>query len=263
MTVNSYLTNLASRLVLSSAEKTSIHTSISTLSTRLNWHMGSEIQDKFQFGSSTRGTILPRAADEKSDIDYMVVFDTTYSEYRPQTYLNKLRRFVEDRYSTSEVSQSHPTIILNLNHIRFELVPAVKDSWYGYKIPSPASDWSDWMATYPNDFNSKLTNANTSNNLQLKPLVRLIKHWNAQNGYPFSSYALEDYICNQTFYGCSQLKEYFYDFWIFFSWSGYLPSWVQNKVSTAQTRARNARDNENAGYSVTAEQLVEKIVPNF
>lgn len=263
MTVNSYLTNLASRLVLSQTEKDSIQTSISTLSSRLHWSMSSEIEEKFQFGSSTRGTILPRLADEKSDIDYMVVFDTTYNEFRPQTYLNKLRRFVDERYSTSEVSQSHPTIVLNLNHIKFELVPAVKDRWYGYKIPSPAADWSDWMETSPNGFNSKLTTANTTNNSQIKPLVRLIKYWNAKNGYPFSSYELEEYICNQTFYVCSQLKDYFYDFWLFFSWPSYLPNWIQSKVTTAQTRARNARDHENSGYSTTAEQMVEKIVPRF
>jgi hypothetical protein len=63
--------------------------------------------------------------DEKSDIDYMVVFSDR--DYQPQTYLDRLRRFTEYYYQKSEIKQSHPTIQLELNHIRFELVPAVKD----------------------------------------------------------------------------------------------------------------------------------------
>ena len=137
MSVNSYLTTLASDLVLSSSEKASISTSISTLSSRLNSYFGSNITNHFQFGSNTRGTILPRKADTDSDIDYMVVFDSTDGQKKPQTYLDRLRRFAEEKYSTSEIAQSNPTIVLSLNHIKFELVPAIYN--YSYQIPSPAS----------------------------------------------------------------------------------------------------------------------------
>lgn len=100
MTVNSYLSSLASDLVLSSDEKTSINTSISTLEYRLESFFGSDIKEKFKFGSSTRDTILPRKVDSNSDIDYMIVFDN-YNNYQPQTYLNQLKRFAEKYYQTS------------------------------------------------------------------------------------------------------------------------------------------------------------------
>lgn len=77
MTVSTHLTTLASDLVLSNIEKSSISVSITTLSSRLNAYFGSNITNHFQFGSNTRGTILPRTADSNSDIDYMVVFDTS------------------------------------------------------------------------------------------------------------------------------------------------------------------------------------------
>lgn len=76
MSVNSYLTSLASALVLKDTEKTSINTSLSTIKIRVSCHFGSMVIEHFQFGSSTRGTILPRKADANSDIDYMVVFST-------------------------------------------------------------------------------------------------------------------------------------------------------------------------------------------
>ena len=90
MTVNSYLSNLVSNLVLSSDEKSSINTSISTLEYRLELFFGNDIVEKFKFGSSTRDTILPRKADSNSDIDYMIVFNND-NNYQPQTYLNQLK----------------------------------------------------------------------------------------------------------------------------------------------------------------------------
>lgn len=74
MSVNSYLETLASSLVLNSTEKNHITTSISTIKTRLNNYF-SEIKDAIIFGSYSRDTILPRKADEKSDVDIMVIFD--------------------------------------------------------------------------------------------------------------------------------------------------------------------------------------------
>lgn len=49
MSVNSYLDNCASSLVLSTNEKDSITTSISTLESRLNSYFGSSITEKFKF----------------------------------------------------------------------------------------------------------------------------------------------------------------------------------------------------------------------
>src|SRR5690349_12135520 len=106
MTTNSYLTSLTSTLVLKGSEEDSINSSISTLKTRLSAYLGSGIKEQFKFGSSTRGTILPRRADEQSDIDYMIVFHTSSGTYKPQTYLDQLRRFSNNYYSASEIHQT-------------------------------------------------------------------------------------------------------------------------------------------------------------
>ena len=69
------------------------------------------------FGSYIRGTILPRKADASSDIDIMVMF-LNPNGYKPQTFLNRLKNFAEHYYSTSEIYQSNPTVVLELNHMR-------------------------------------------------------------------------------------------------------------------------------------------------
>lgn len=59
MNINSYLRDLASKLVLSSIEKNNIEVSINTLKQRLNRYFGDEIKGQFIFGSYVRETILP------------------------------------------------------------------------------------------------------------------------------------------------------------------------------------------------------------
>lgn len=126
MTVNSYLAGLASSAIIRNEEQISIRRSIANLQTKLANEFHGELADHFIFGSYSRGTILPRFMDERSDIDYMVVFKD--GSLRPQSYLSRLRRFVERNYTRSEIYQSNPTVVLALNHINFELVPAI-DSW--------------------------------------------------------------------------------------------------------------------------------------
>jgi hypothetical protein len=74
MSVITYLQSRASAAVLSATEESSINASISTIKTRLTSHFDKDVSEQFRFGSSTRGTILPRSMDDNSDIDYMVVF---------------------------------------------------------------------------------------------------------------------------------------------------------------------------------------------
>jgi predicted nucleotidyltransferase len=259
MTVSTHLTTLASDLVLSDTEKSNILTSITTLSSRLNAYFDSNITDHFQFGSNTRGTILPRKADSDSDIDYMVVFDTSDGQKKPQTYLDRLKRFAENKYSTSEIYQSTPTIVLSLNHIKFELVPSINN--YGYQIPSPASSWTEWISTNPAGANQAIQDKNKAENYQIKPLVRLIKYWNTTQNHPFSSFSLEQYIVNKNFWSCIALNDYFYAFWDNFSCTYDTAQYIKDKVERAKNYASKAKQYEDNSMSASAEIEIEKIVP--
>lgn len=263
MSVNTHLTTLASALVLSSDEDSKISTSITTLNTRLSSHFGTSVKEKFKFGSSTRGTILPRKADENSDIDFMVVFDTSKETLKPQSYLTRLKTFAEKYYSTSEIKQSSPTMVLELQHIRFELVPAITDIFSRYQIPSPATTWSDWMYTDPNVFNQSLTDTNVRYGSQIKPLVRLVKYWNTRNGHHFASFDLEKYIVGLYFNQCSALKDYFYSFWSGFSCSSGTAQYIKDKVQKAKDTAAKVKKLENEGKATEAESELAKFLPSI
>lgn len=194
--------------------------------------------------------------DENSDIDYMVIFKDDGS--KPQTYLNRLKRFVETYYSRSEIYQSSPTIVLELNHIKFEIVPA-KEVWGQKYIPDGSGDW---MATNPNDFNNTLTDKNKNNGNLIKPTIRLAKYWNAKNGYVYSSYLFEKRIVGFDFLWTRQNQRDFL-FNVFDNISEYdvTAQYKKDKIKRAKEIVANVRKYEADNMPVTAEIEIKKLIP--
>lgn len=255
MSINSYLSNLASSLVLSESEKSSITTSINTLESRLDCWFGDDIVKKFVFGSYARGTILPRKADSNSDIDIMVVFSNP-DLYQPQTFLNRLKTFVEYYYSTSIVYQSSPTIVLELNHIKFELTPAYCLSGL-YYIPNGPTKW---MFTDPDGFYKTLTECNANNGYKIKPIVRLIKHWNIQKNYRnLASYSLEKRIAEDMKYSyalCSSYVEY-----VRRALEAIKPLSDYSRINAAISHIDKAIEYENDSRPYSALEEIKKVFP--
>lgn len=256
MTVLSYLERRASEAVLSSGERDSIATSVSALQTRLNSYFGADVSAHFKFGSQTRGTILPRRMDERSDVDYMIVFKD--GGYLPQTYLDRLRRFVDAYYPSSSIKQSSPTIVLELNHIKFDLVPALGTYPLGtYKIPNGTSLWRE---TNPTDFNATLTAKNNAELSKIKPTIRLAKFWNARAGYVYESFGFEKWIVNQSYYGISNQRDYL--FRVFDALA--VPTdtqWRKDRVNRAKDIIAKVRELERDEMPYTAEAEVKRLIP--
>ena len=204
MSVLGYLNEKASSAVLSLEEKESITKSINAIERRLDYFFTTDVVKEITFGSYLRSTILPRYMDENSDIDYMIIFRD--SSFKPRTYIDRLKRFAETYYSSSQIYQSSPTIVLELNHIKFDLVPALERT--NSKLTIPNRD--DWIETDPVSFSSELERKNKNHNYLLKPTIRLFKYWNAQAGYPFNSFLSEKWISELSFSYCTNQRDYFF-----------------------------------------------------
>lgn len=257
MSVLLHLQNTAESIKIQDSERTAIDTSISSLSSKLSSYFDN-IESKFVFGSYDRRTILRRSKDPNSDVDYMVVFSDG-SSWKPQTLMNRLKNFAEAKYSRSEIYQSSPTVVLELNHIKFELAPAYK-SWGTLYIPAPASDYSDWISTYPNTLKDSLNEKNRNNLYLIRKLVRLMKYWNVNNGKVYSSYELEKYIIDKSYWLCSNLKEYFYDTAEGLqTWN--LPQYKKDKVDRLKEIIAKTKQYERDGMPYTAESEIKKAIP--
>ncbi len=258
MSVNSYLQNLASDLVLSSLEKDHVSASLNTIKSRLNSYFGSEVKEKKVFGSYARETILPRKADENSDIDLMVVFDNS-NDYKPQTFLNKLKNFAEHYYSSSEIYQSSPTIVLELQHIKFELTPAYCAWGSYYYIPK---NQSEWMTTDPDGFSDTLVECNKNNGYIIKPIVRLLKHWNIdKNSRNMASFELEKTIANEMKYAYISVSTYTDYANVAFEKIKYKTE--TSRVNIAIDHINKAKDYEAQGLTYSAEQEIKKVFPEM
>lgn len=249
MSVNGYLNDLAQRAIVRDNEKNKIQVSIDTIfkrlqqfdeSSELSNSSKNQINDYFVFGSYKRGTIISRQFDDNSDVDIMIIFKDNTK--KPQTYLNYLKSFAESKYPQSLCRQSFPAVVLELNHIKFDLVPAIIDDFGDYKIPNKQGWYqaqvSDWITTNPNDLDKALVNNQT-----LRRLVRVAKIWNAKQGNIYESYELEKWIVQQYFYG--DLSKHFYRFCDLLPINYNLSQENKNKIQRLKYLAVKSQDSDN------------------
>lgn len=207
MNVNGYLNDLARRAIVRNNEKEKNQISVKNILEKLDNHFSDKIEKISRYGSHKRNTNLSNKFDDP-DVDIMVIFkDNTRT---PQTYLNWLKEFAKAKYPNSLCKQSFPAVVLELKHIKFDLVPAIIDDRGQYKIPRKrtSSDFcqiDEWIPTNPNDLDGELCN-----NQILRRLVRVAKIWNAKQGYIYESYELEKWIMQNSF--CGNLAQHFYRF---------------------------------------------------
>ncbi|MEL7124295.1 MAG: nucleotidyltransferase domain-containing protein [Bacteroidota bacterium] len=215
ISINSHLRNLASELFISyrSVERSQINTSVETIISRLYSYFGDQVQNIELFGSYSRDTILPRKYDSRSDVDILIVFDTeSYTERAVSTYRNYLSNFANHWYSSSVSKKDFPTIVLELQRIKFDLVPAIEkyNFWGEAQLFIPDNSYG-WMKTDPFSFSEELREANTTFNSIVKPIVRLLKYWNCSAAdYAFPSFILEQIIAEMDFSGDDLQSGFFY-----------------------------------------------------
>jgi predicted nucleotidyltransferase len=254
MSVLTHLQSTVSSVKIADWERTSIDTSINTLSRKLGNHFNN-LNSKFVFGSYDRRTILRRSKDPNSDVDYMVVFNDG-EDYQPQTLMTRLKTFAEANYARNEIKQSSPTIVIELSSIKFELVPAYI-SWGTYYIPAPVSSYRSWISSDPSGMKTDLNNKQNQNNYVIKDLIQLLKYWNVINGKIYTSYEIERYVLDKWFFSCINLKDYFYSAVAGLSTTG-ISIYNTTKVLRLKRIVAQARQYEQNQMPSTAELEIKK-----
>lgn len=256
MSVLSYLNDLSSNLVISQDEKISIAVSLGFLKNNLtSWEHHNDISEQFVFGSFDRETILPRWADEDSDVDYMIVFKNP-NNLQPQTFLTWLRGFADKYYSRSVCHQAFPTVAVELSHIKFELVPAV-NTW-GYMIPDRSTYYSRWQSTDPKSIKQRIGTANAFNK-NVRPLIRIMKYWNAKHGKVYASFELEQMVANYLFYGQANLEDCFYLFVDNMPVRYEFSQVKKSAINSLKYKVNLIRNYKRIGNNLQAEALVKSI----
>lgn len=210
--VNTYLTELSEKLIVSEAQNAKILSSYDNLEGLLFKEFRAELDSVSIFGSFDRGTAFSLPGIEKSfDVDVLITFKK--DQFQPQTYLNKIKSLGQKIYPRSGVSTDFPSVAIEMDHVLFELVPAIKTgNGNEVKIPAPRGNEEKWIETNPEKFNNKLLQRDNDCDGMLIPLIKLAKYWNKCNGDNFYSFYLEDFIIRNNYPGCDTIREYFFRF---------------------------------------------------
>ena len=263
--LNNYIVKVSRELFIKnqSIERKNINKSVKVILSKLKTHFDDKIDNVIKFGSYTRGTILPRKYDEHSDVDIMVMFNVDeHDERTAETYRNNLMKFAEKHYPRSISYKDLPSVIIELQSIKFDLVPAKKKrGWFTDRKYIPDSK-NTWQKTDPDGFNDILTGANTKYSSIVKPIIRLLKYWNSQNGYPYDSYFLEQEIADMNFNGDSVETGFFYAI-EHLGFSRYDSNEFKvrlNSLKSSMNRVREFLKNDNKNK---AKSQLDKILPNI
>jgi predicted nucleotidyltransferase len=258
-----YLIELAQKLKLTTSEAEGIQTSVTAIINKLKDHFKDDgLKEVFAFGSYDRNTLITRKADTESDVDILIVFDE--KRWEAQTYLNKLKDFAQTNYPRSEAYQAHPTITIELLKIKFELVPCIyKEEFFEdgkYLIPNPGKTEFEWIKTEPFSLKDKINNYKNTRPV-LIDLILLYKHWNIQNGRPYSTFTVETFLLEHFDYE----EDLCYNFYRIIDMLHFNnPEKEQNDISTKAKKMKN--DIENLIHNgKQSEALIElaKIVPEI
>lgn len=262
--LNRHLKKISSELFIKrrSLERFNIDRSLRIIIDNLEEYFGEEVSEVLVFGSYTRDTILPRNWDEHSDVDIMVEFNTEdYDKLRPESYRSQLKKFADLTYPRALSVKNHPSVVIELNHIKFDLVPSIfHEGWIYNSIEIP-NKHGGWMETEPDKFNNRLIEANKRYNFIVKPIIRLLKYWNASHGYPYASYELERRITNMNFNGDNIESGFLYA--VKNLSSSNFPNWAENTLSSLQENGNIIRKLLKAKETSKAKSILTKILPGI
>ncbi len=105
MSINSYLEETASNLIIKDIKKESIHVFLNTFKDRMRDYFSKyesiDLKEIEAFGSYQRDTNLPQLDYYIIDVDIMLVMYNDGANH--QIYLDRARRGVEAKYSTSKI----------------------------------------------------------------------------------------------------------------------------------------------------------------
>jgi predicted nucleotidyltransferase len=259
--INNYLSTLAYSYYIShtSDENTKIQTSVNNIKIKLNNTFTSKILSISTFGSYERDTILPRKYDSKTDVDILVKFDHATLDKSANTYREWLLKFANDNYTRSTSYKDFPTVVVELSHIAFDLVPAREEvGFFSNQLFIPDSS-VQWQPTNPSEFNKMVSDANGKFNNIVKPIIRLMKAWNAMASYPFSTYDLERQVAGMNFSGDNYQTGFF---WAIDHLSdSHLSIGSQAKVATLRNNKAWVVKYLNEDNLVKATEALHRIIP--
>lgn len=147
-------------------------------------HMERRLTGSYLSGSYSRGT----AIYPLDDVDIIFVIDPTHWQTgllgqlvrpAPAKVLESFARALRLRYPETAVHTQRRSVRLALAHLDIDCVPAIEEEPGSEFILVPDRVDGGWVRSSPSRHKAVAAEVNGRNKRLLKPLVKLLKHWNA------------------------------------------------------------------------------------
>lgn len=143
-------------------------------------------------GSWDRNTLTRNLSE--GDVDVMVIlhygdnkqWDTSAGTIKA---LDRFRDILNDAYPNTPKRRDRNCISMRFSEFQLDVVPAFKTDTGRYKIPDSARQ--QWLVTDPFAFAAKITEVNKAMGGTFVPLIKMVKGWNRNVGWPIRSFHLE------------------------------------------------------------------------
>lgn len=135
----------------------------------------------------------------EGDVDVLIVLN--YGKHKAwhsaDGTVNALRRFkaiLDEAYPKTPCSIDRSCVTMKLSEFRLDVVPAFKFTDGTYRIPDTYQ--RRWVRTDPIKFASAITAVNKNMDGTFVPIIKMVKGWNRNVGWPIRSLHLECMLYN-------------------------------------------------------------------
>jgi hypothetical protein len=134
---------------------------------------------------------------KEADVDIFIVLDPKYFYHYDNGQnggqaglLDLVKRTLRKTYTrTPDISRNGQAVTIRFEDFIVDVVPGFNRKGGGYLIPNSITQ--SWISTDPKKHVEIFSQANSSHNGDLIPLIKMIKGWNRNSGKYFRSFHLE------------------------------------------------------------------------
>lgn len=129
------------------------------------------------------------------DLDLFAILKDYSTSTQPQSILNRIKEDLKDTYPNSDIRQDRPCIVIDFDHCKIEITPAIPyvGGIFGYYIPK---NDEGWQISNPIASEDTLSKKNAELKYYLIPLIKMMKVCKKFNSISEQSFALETKAVN-------------------------------------------------------------------
>jgi hypothetical protein len=201
---------LSARIQPQSGELAKAQSHLMTVRRRLA--MSFDISKFLRIGSHARGT----AIRWYSDVDVLAVLRRNEAKWggsvvNSSTFLKRVRRDLEDRYTATEVRGDQQAVVAHFGggEHALDVVPAIFHKWdKGRPVYLIPDGYDSWVETSPETHNAYFAGAAERSGQKLRKVVQLLKWWKYSRSQPIPVEAFHIDILLAANDVCSGVKSY-------------------------------------------------------